>query len=188
MRLLQAQSRTDGKRFTGFRIFLRFWISRSGGRVEGLALPSPCLRGEERTRASSSPRPVSGLASVEGGKRGTGPSLSICCTWPVSRAPPAFLPYRRRQAFAPRCPGQGLVLWAHHPVHHRQCTEPAPTLPLDTRCAPSFPWKRERIMGQAATGVEKLPRIFLHAALDLSPCERERDFNQLTGVKRGLSC
>ena len=45
-------------------------------------------------RASSLPRLLSHLAIVwKGGKRGTGPSLSNSNTWPVSRAPPAFLPY-----------------------------------------------------------------------------------------------
>ena len=40
--------------------------------------------------------------------------------------------------------GQGPDLSAHHLAAHRHATDPAPALPLDTRCAPSFPWKRPR--------------------------------------------
>jgi hypothetical protein len=64
------------------------------------------------------------------GSGAQGRAFLFFSTWPVSRAPPVFLPYRRgRHAFALRDLGQGPDLGVHHPAAHRYATSPAPLPP-----------------------------------------------------------
>ena len=66
--------------------------------------------------------------------------------------------------------------------HNRRAAVPAPALPLDTRCAPSFPWKRMGRVAQVFGGGEKTLRFemifnglaeqgekFIHAVRHFAP-------------------
>ena len=136
--------------------------------------------GRGKCRASSSPRPVSGLAIDRVGSGATGPHLSSLIRGAVSRAPPAFLPSPGSAGSPQRL--ASVRAWtsrAHHPAAYR-CRDRSSAVPA-TFIRFMTPCSRAGDAEHCAGGFWGVDEIFL-ARRFISPLAGRKRFQQLSRV------